>query len=189
MSNEKEMNDLEPRLDAVDALPRALEPGRDLWPEIEARLARRPRRAGGRRAGFRRWAVVTQLAAAVALMVLGGALSQLLRPAGSGFEPGPAADGIRLAAAPAAELEVAEGEYLRAKEALWLAAYGRRDDLSPATLRVVEKNLRIVDEAIRELRQALEEDPGNHQLEGLLYANHRRSIDLLQRLAQASQEI
>ncbi len=178
MSNEREnRTESEPRLDAFDRLPRSLEPGRDLWPEIEARLVARPRRAAGRR-----WAVAARLAAAVALMVAGGALSQLLWPAA-----GPAE--VAAAAPTAAELEVAEGEYLRAKDALWLTAYGRRDDLSPATLRVVEKNLRIIDQAIRELRQALEEDPGNRRLEGLLYANHRRSIDLLRRLAQASQEI
>ncbi len=187
MSSERHADTLEPRLDAVDALPRSLAPGRDLWPGIEGRLAARPQRGPGRPYP-RRWAVVSQLAAAVALMVLGGALSQILWPAGAGL-PGPAVDGDIRLAAEVAELEVAEGEYLRAKEALWLAAYGRRDDLSPATLRVVEKNLVIVDQAIRELRQALEEDPGNHRLEGLLYANHRRSIDLLQRLTQASQEI
>ena len=182
MSTEREnRTESERRLDAVDRLRRSLEPGRDLWPEIEALVAR-PRRAAGRR-----WAVVYRLAAAVALMVAGGALSQLLWPAAGPTGPG-SGDAVAVAAI-GAELEVAEGEYLRAKEALWLAAYGRRDDLSPATLRVVERNLRIVDEAIRELRQALEEDPGNRRLEGLLYANHRRSIDLLQRLAQASQEI
>jgi hypothetical protein len=179
MSSEKETHtELEPPVEGVGELSHFLDPPRDLWPGIEARLR-------SRRAGNRRWGVVYQLAAAVALMVLGGALSQLLWP---GLASGPGAADALLAAV-SAEPAFTEAEYLRAKEALWLSAYGRRQDLSPATLRVVERNLKVIDEAIQELRQALAEDPGNHHLAGLLYANHRRSIHLLQRLAQVPEEV
>lgn len=185
--------ELERLFDAVRELPEAIAPPRDLWPGIEPRLA-------SRRAASERWRWAAQMAAALALMVAGGVLSQLLWPSGAisdarsaegrlAEEPGVGELAPAGLAAPArAELAVAEADYLRTKETLWLLIYRNRDELSPVTMRVVERNLRVVDEAIQELRQALEEDPGNSQLEGLLYANHRRGIDLLKRLAQSSAE-
>ena len=59
---------------------------------------------------------------------------------------------------------------------------------SPETREVVERNLRVIDEAIEELRQALAADPGNPQLENLLLAQHRTEIDLLQRLRKTTKE-
>ena len=46
-----------------------------------------------------------------------------------------------------------------------------------------QKNLEIVEEAIAEVRRALEEDPGNPHLEQQLLAHHRQEIDLLRHLA------
>ena len=36
---------------------------------------------------------------------------------------------------------------------------GREDDLDPATVELIRHNLEIIDEAIREIREALDEDP------------------------------
>jgi len=187
---------------ALRELPRSVAPERDLWPGIEPRLASRatPRVT---LFGFRGWPV--QMAAAVLLMVFGGVVSQLLWPvtsvpsasvpsasvpsasvpsasvpSASASEVVPATSGVRF--------ELAETEYLRAKESLWLAVVARRDELSPVTLKVVQRNLRIIDEAIGELRRALEEDPGNRHLESLLLANHRRGVELLRRLAHGAAE-
>jgi hypothetical protein len=194
--------DLQPEdatlLAALRELPRTAAPERDLWPGIEPRLA--PRAAPRATLfGFRGWPV--QMAAAVLLMVFGGVLSQLLWPSAASVpvasmstasmstasvpnasvpEVAPAGSGVRF--------ELAETEYLRAKESLWLAVVARRDELSPVTLKVVERNLRIIDEAIGELRRALAEDPGNRHLESLLLANHRRSVELLRRLAHGAAE-
>ncbi len=172
----------------VEALPRSLEPGADLWPGIEPRLVsrRRPAFAAG---GWPHW--LRQAAAAVAFMTLGGALSQIVMPSRRG-EASAAVPGASLAAAGggvdqgiasrAVDFAVAEADFLRAKEALWSAVYGGHDAVSPATREVVEHNLVVIAGAIRELRAALASDPGNHQLEGMLLAQHRTEIDLLQRL-------
>ncbi len=181
-------------LGEVDALPRSLPPEADLWPDIEGRLTehrstasrflgRRPAASGGSRYWFR------QAAAAVVLMALGGALSQLLLSDRPGAAPAVIAEssGERTpegdVALAEARLALAEADFLRAKEALWSAVYTSHDAASPETREVVERNLAVIAAAIRELRSALAADPGNHQLEGLLLAQHRSEIGLLQRLA------
>ncbi len=184
----------------VDELPRSWPPASDLWPGIEPRLTERrfaerrsaAQRLGERRAGAVRWHWLRQAAAAVILMALGGVLSQLLLPAGRGQAPAPVAEA--LAGGPEAELALAEArlvlaeaDFLRAKEALWSAVYSSHDAASPETREVVERNLAVIAAAIRELRAALEADPGNPQLEGLLLAQHRSEIGLLQRLARSAE--
>ncbi len=176
---------LEQLLAQVDSLPRSIPPESDLWPGLAPRLTVRARRAT---AGVWRHRL-RQVAAAVAFMTLGGALSQILLPAWRGGvgEPAVAAgavdDGIDRRKA---DFALAEADFLRAKEALWAAVYISHDAASPATREVVERNLAVIAGAISELRAALEADPGNGQLEGLLLARHRSEIDLLQRLARAT---
>ncbi|MEM7586807.1 MAG: hypothetical protein AAF560_25685 [Acidobacteriota bacterium] len=175
----------------VAKLPRSLELPRDLWPEIAPRLVER----SGPESRFPWWSV-RQAIAALLFMTLGGLLTYLtflpqLNTTGRGVAEAP---GVELSAELAsierrADFALAEADYLRAKEALWSAVYSSRDEVSPVTREVVERNLAVIDQAIRELRAALHADPGNHQLENLLLAQHRTEIDLLQRLAHRSSEI
>ncbi len=67
---------LEGLLEQTAALSRAVEPGRDLWPEVAPRLAARP--AAQPAASWPAW--LRQAAAAVLFMALGGLLSQVLVP-------------------------------------------------------------------------------------------------------------
>ena len=59
-----------------------------------------------------------------------------------------------------------------------------RQTLDPATVRVLEENLRIIDRALTEARAALRSDPGNPVLEELLLATHRKRLDLLRGAAR-----
>ena len=176
-----ELAALEGLLAATAELPREVAPAEDLWPRLAPRLA--PRQTP-RLAAWPGW--LRQAAAAVLFMALGGVLSQLLSPGAEAPEPFTAARPASLDRQ--ADFALAEADYLRAKEALWAAVYHGRDAVSPDTREVVERNLRVIDEAIRELRQALAVDPGNQQLENLLLAQHRNEIDLLQRLRRATAE-
>ena len=81
-------------------------------------------------------------------------------------------------------LDVVEANYLRARDALWLQAVENREALPPGTLKVVEKNLEILERAISDLRKALALDPGNPNLERRLLDNHQRSIDMLRRVVR-----
>ncbi|MCP3957501.1 MAG: hypothetical protein GY719_06580 [bacterium] len=188
------LRSLEALLAEVDALPRGVEPPADLWPAIEPRLTAREARSV-----MPHWpAWARQAAAAVAFMALGGVLSQVLLPGGGGGGGTPDRAGeVTVVEGPVdpmarsdiaeAHFALAEADYLHAKEALWGAVYSSRDKVSPATREVVERNLRVIDGAIRELRSALENDPGNPDLESLLLAQHRTEIGLLQRLARTTE--
>lgn len=168
-------------LGEVDALPRSIAPAKDLWPGIASHLrARRRREPAAHRPQWARQAI-----AALFFVALGGLLSQILLPGAASVPEGPAVAEVD----EGAEFALAEADYLRAKEALWAAAYSSRLAGSPETREVVEKNLRIIAEAIRELRAALAADPGNPRLESFLLDQHRVEIDLLQRLAWTTSEI
>ncbi len=175
---------LEALLAEVDSLPLAIEPPTDLWGGIESRLS--PKTGQGHTLHWRRWA--SRLAAAAALMTLGALLSQVLLPGTRRSHDQPpvatAATGERRA-----DFALAEADYLRAKEVLWAVADTKPEVVSPEVREVVERNLKIIDQAIRELRSALQADPGNPQLENLLLTQHRTEIDLLQRLTLGTSEI
>ena len=177
---------------AAAALPE-LPPERDLWGGIEARLTPRgmvlPFRPRLEPRGRRRIAfTVPQLiAAGIAVVALsaGGVYAAL--------ELGPAA-------APSTSSELAsvdapaEGSlpapvarftstYEHAIEELQTEFDARRDQLSPSTVDVVERNLALIDAAIAEARAALAEDPSSGFLSTHLSNVMRRKVDLLRRAA------
>lgn len=51
--------------------------------------------------------------------------------------------------------------------------------LDPKTLRIIERNLRIIDQALAEARQAVIADPNNTWLQSHLAATMKRKVDLL----------
>ena len=184
-----EVDDLRSLLAATAALPRSLDPGHDLWPGIARRLEPRTTAAAGSpslrpSSGRPRWWL--QAVAALLLLAVGGLMGRLLPAAKVVDSAGSPVGEARLAAWDGAGdgFGLAEAEFLRAKESLWLLALKRQDELSPVTRKVVARNLRILDQAIAELRTALEDDPGNQELENLLLDRHRRGVDLLERLAR-----
>lgn len=187
---------------AVAELPRAVEPSRDLWPAIASRLAPRSEderlsadrlAASAPRASRRPVPWSWQAIAALLLLALGAWLGRLgpavLEPAAVEGAAGPALEAVPATfVSPAASLERIEVDYLRAKESLWLDLAARQDELPPGTLELVSRNLRILQQATRELRRALEIEPGNPRLETLLLAQHRREIDLLQQIVRTAAE-
>jgi negative regulator of sigma E activity len=57
----------------------------------------------------------------------------------------------------------------------------QRDELDPRTIVVIERNLTIIDEAIRQARAALNADPANTFLNSHLADARRRKLELLRR--------
>lgn len=142
---------------AAQRLPREVEPGRDLWPQIAARI-------GGRSAWWQRphWVL-----AALVLVALGSS----------------ALTAVALRTPTAPPIEVAEAplgdELDRAADELRAAVHARRGELDPETLAVVEENLRIIDAAVAETRAALDADPTNGRLRRSLVAVGEQRIALL----------
>lgn len=57
-----------------------------------------------------------------------------------------------------------------------------RDHLDPRTVMVIERNLKTIDDAITQARQALDQDPANPYLNSHLADARRRKLDLLRRV-------
>ena len=185
--------DLE-RLRAVVERAAALEPRapeEDLWPAIAARLAAPRRTRVFRPAAWQawrppRWSLsLPQLAAAAVLLVAITSAAMWLvlsRPAPRtlvGGGPGAAPD----AATPAVTASVPAGfevqRYDAAIAELERTLREHRDELDPATVRVIERNLRIIDQATEQARRALAADPASPYLNGHLAAQLRIKVDLL----------
>ena len=145
-------------------LARSIEPAEDLWPAIHGRLAALGERPG--RIAVPRWGLA---AAALLLIALSsGVTAVLLRPAPQ-------------AASATRDVSALEAQYAAVSEDLTGALEKARSRLDPATLATIERNLRIIDTALNETRQALANDPGNPALGQMVVAAWRQKVDLLRR--------
>jgi hypothetical protein len=79
-----------------------------------------------------------------------------------------------------------ERDYQAAANALLGALQARKAGLAPDTLASVERNLAVIDEALAEVRRALEKDPENPELNRMLVATHRKKVDVLRRVVKLS---
>ena len=152
-------------VDGARGLPRTIEPGSELWTGIAGRIGKRETRNG------KRWG--RGALAAAATLVIGFALYRLLpsstvfsRPEGRGWV-------------------AVEAEYQQATGELAAAFATERGRLEPATVALLERNLGVIDAAIRESRDALARDPGNVELRGLFAAAARQKVELLRWAARA----
>lgn len=172
-------------------LPRTVEPRRDLWAGIERRLESswRQRWRSGTWFPGQLWHPAS-LAAAAAVVALGLGLWLWRGEPLSTRAP----DATR-ATAPAAviddegrnqtraELARFEDGMLLAHQDLLTAVQSRSDRLSPETQAAVEENMRIIDQAIGQIRTALEEDPLNQRLNMQLAAQYQHEVHLLKRVS------
>jgi len=165
------------------ALPIDVAPRRDLWPGIADRISPNDaRRFGGG------WAQGL-LAASILIATIGLGYLALrpvdVAPAASFVPPTP------VEALPASEQTDALRSILSAERALEEAklqlrqALGeQRATLAPETQEMVDRNLTIIEDAIGEIRVALDGDPGNAELSRMLLAAHQSEIQLLQRFTR-----
>ena len=161
-------------------------PVTDLWPSIRERIAfeDRARVVSLQRPARRLSFTWTQLAAAsIALVVLGGG-SVWLALSGRGPTPGvgPAAvaeGGIAPSGDTVLVADFADETYDAAVADLETALEASRDQLDPGTVRTIERNLRIIDDAIAETRRALAADPSSVYLSAHLAEQMQRKLDVL----------
>jgi len=182
-----ELGELQRLLARTADLPREIEPSRDLWPEIAARLEPVQKVVRGRFGSTRWLAVAAAVVAAVGSLLIAYSVGR--QQAGTRVvttvEATPLAVPAGLSATDFAD---AEAEFQAARDALLATLASRRASMSPETLRVVDDNLRVIDEAIERISSALVEDPLNPRLTNQLASAYRRQIDLLQRASRLPAE-
>lgn len=173
---------------AAASLP-DLPPDRELWQAIADRIApanavvhhiTRGPAAMRRRISF---TVPQLLAASIALVMLSGSgVFLAVRGSSSGAAP--------LAGTPEGVRQVdtrnTESYYDVAIRDLEAALRQNRARLDPATVEVIEANIRIIDRAIFDARTALERDPSNMFLNQHLENTMKRKIELLKRATSMS---
>jgi len=160
----QEVVELRAVLAATRHLPREILPPRDLWSGIEGRLDSTvtPFEIGRRRASTRTFRAVLAVAAALLLMVSGGALATLwLRRA----EP--------------ATFASERARYQEATARLATQLVENPAGLTEASRAVLDRNLRIIDAAIQEAEAALAQEPGNAALSAMVLARYEQRLELL----------
>lgn len=174
-------------------------PERDLWPGIAARLEPRgpvvvPLEKE-RSIRHRFQASLPQLAAAVLAALLIGVAG-----AWYAFDRGqPGESGVPTVAREAVDSGAEGGSpYVPVSESATGPSYAdavaeleamleqRRDQLDPETLRAVEENLAILDQAIAEIRSALAQDPDDPYLNRHLVTTMQRKVDVLRQATDAA---
>ena len=171
----------------VGALPRNVAPARDPWPGIISRIGAGQIIEHDFAGRSRRWYPLAAVAAAAAVLIVVVSLVTAVlvgreRAARVALAPDRPSPGVVTPAS--LELAQARATFAAARTQLLAALEARRGSLSPQTLEVVEKNLKIIDGAVSELQAALERDPGNRALPALLVTAYQQEIDLLQRVTQ-----
>lgn len=177
------LRELEQVLERARALP-DLAPPRDLWPEIEAQLvawkgapanapapipARRPRT---RVVSFT-WPQL--MAAGLAVALLATAAFWLGSRGGQPLAHRPAAPATGKTEMVRSETPQPEDAIKELRQAL---ANGR-EDLDPATVKVLEQNLSSIERSISEAKAALDADPANPYLQRHLRETMTRKVNLL----------
>jgi anti-sigma factor RsiW len=185
-AQERELRSL---LARVAALPGEITPAQDLWPGVAARLrgGEGLRVVSGTRTllGMRPAA----LAAAAAVVVTVSAALWVRGPLPVPAD-GPTAGGRQgtvqavAVGAPEASLLEAERSYAQAAALLMAALEAQKETLSPGTRAALDANLETIDEALAQVRAALQKDPGNAQLAHLLTSTHQKKLGALQRVVR-----
>lgn len=179
-----------PPLDGLDRrlreLPLALEPGRDLWPEISSSIEPRASRA-------RRWPAWLAQAAAGVLLVAGSSLltAKLLdRDAAdrqqyaqleSRQEPASAFMAMPASFGPGVRLDP---EYAVARRQLTVMLQARLQNLPPSTRAKLETNLGEMRRAAEQINAALAQQPGDPLLEELLLKTYQDELAVLANVNQ-----
>ncbi|HEV2749343.1 MAG TPA: zf-HC2 domain-containing protein [Gemmatimonadales bacterium] len=170
----------------VVARARALDdrpPAADLWPGIAEHIgvvslaARRARKE--RRLSF----TLPQLAAAAVVLALFSAGSTWLVLRKGGTLPPVASPPATTPAMRNVGIPALDARTAASVAALEETLARNRSRLDTGTVRVIEKNLAIIDRAIRDARSALAADPANAYLNQHLAQETRRKLELLRQAA------
>jgi hypothetical protein len=193
------LRDMERIRSRAASLP-TLQPSRDLWAGIDARIQSMPQDATPVRPITSRWmsqrwygaplarAAVLVIATASATLFASRHWSSTSAQHGSLSTPATTAvttavtnTGVSTVSNTAAR--TSEFIYDQQISAMRQILDSRRSRLDPKTVAIIEKNLRVIDTAIAESRTALARDPANRFLAGQLDASLNTKLELLRTVA------
>lgn len=176
---------------AARGLPDEIRPGRDLWPDIEARITGADV-APGRTV---RWRLVGAAAAAVAVAAVSSLLTLWLAD-----EPPPVivqqppAEGL-VVPAKSAPLEASFAghtlgpRYERARRELTRDLERQLEALPEDTRALVNRNLEQIRSAVAEINDSLSQDPNNVLLQQLLLAAYQDELAVLMNVNRMAQTL
>lgn len=148
-------------------LRREMEPSRDLWPGIERRIAEHPQRGSrDRRFDWMPYGVAASLVLATAAFVFS------LMP-GDPFAP-------ELVSYDRS-IDQMQAEYLRVRNPLVQEFTETNRNLDPETMDELYRNIEIMEQARREIEEAVRKNPENRRLVEMLMAIHEQELELLKR--------
>jgi hypothetical protein len=172
-------------------LPQSVPPPRDLWPEIEARLAKDGAGAGNSRSLRPSRGQWLALAAAVGSLAVGVWLGRSMVPATA-----PAAGTVpAVATGEPAVLKaafVSDPRYLQQREALIRSVDAQLKQLPPKTQEKVGASLATIRKSMQDIQAALGRDPTNVLLQELLvntYQDEMRVLTAVHEARDAGKEI
>lgn len=174
----------ERKVRSLAELPRDIEPARDLWPQIEARLrettpvlADAPAAPRYRRAAQLRWLAA---AAMVATLAVGMWIGRTLLPLGAPAAVMTPRNAPVVGGASALDASyVSDPRYERQRAALLRSLQARLATMNPQTRDKVMASLATIEKAKEDLEQALGKDPGNALLQELLVNTYQDEMRVL----------
>jgi anti-sigma factor RsiW len=165
---------------AASRLPKEIPARHDLWPGIAARLA--PSARGHRRPTP--WAHPLLAAAVLVIVVTGVLLRHQLR-----VEPAPGVAGKAEINAVFATFDATDREASAAAETVMSALGGHQGTPAAQAAKALAKNLRVVDAAIRTLREALQSDPGDFGVVRQLRREYQHKTALILQTARLADQL
>ncbi len=170
----------------VHGLPKAIEPGRELWHGIERRIAETP---ADNVVVFPRSAVYAFAAAAVVVVLTSVSflVAQDNQPVSDPSTPNKTiathpVDGdlpVHFVSTDDAEYDLALAHYKSATDALRVSIEERSDSMEEETWVAVSESLKVIEQAIQDIEEALDDDPSNPELRTLLVAAYQKEVGLL----------
>jgi hypothetical protein len=190
----------ERKVSSLRELSSAIEPARDLWPQIEARITEERRTAPGAmgaqprparaRAVPLRWLAAAAVVASVAVGVwIGRSLLPAARPGTGAGSAISAARGTPATVDAPTALDVAyvsDPRYQRDRAALMKSLQERLAALPPPARAKVMASLAAIRRAKEDLESALGKDPGNALLQELLVNTYQDEMRVLTDVHEAS---
>ena len=162
-------------------LTKAVAPERDLWPEIESSIDASPERSG-----------MPWYAQAAALLLLAGgssAVTYVVTKQAVNVSPVATNSSLVLESASwGGEFEMSV-DYKAARQGLREQLNEELRSLSPEARADVEQNLQVIRDAITEINAALEAEPDNVHLQGLLLRTYREELAVMQHVGGLTQNI